>query len=335
MGEMSVNNALLAGPEAVRIHDVDELNHAVSGSNLEVVQLKPGILQAAIAHVSVGDFSIDQGTVNLPLRVRGGLDPRRYAIGVFHGGTHATYNGNQVDSSRLLYFMPGGELDGFFKEPYGWTSLIIPPRWIESMCPTSRRADALRLRTECRTFRPDAGKLAALRVAIDLMVAPHPIPAVVPEHSDWFVATMRNALGELLSALDDPFDREFRTLAHFSTARRAERYMRGRMDEPLCIDDVCTNMRVSRRYLEYSFNDAFGVSPSRYLRLMRLHEVRRRLKRPGSGTTVTDEALRLGFNHLSLFSIQYKKTFGESPSATLSAGTIGGTSPRLHLGTAT
>jgi AraC family ethanolamine operon transcriptional activator len=174
-------------------------------------------------------------------------------------------------------------------------------------------------------FRPDAGKLAELRVVLDAMVTPQPMPDPAPDHSDWFVAAMRNALGELLGALDDPSGKEFRTLAHFSTARRAERYMRERMDEPLCIDDVCMNLHVSRRYLEYSFNDAFGVSPSRYLRLMRLHEVRRRLKRRGAGMTVTSEALRLGFNHLSLFSVQYKKTFGESPSATLWAGT-GGTS---------
>jgi len=323
--EVSVNNALLADPDAVRINDVDELNHAVSGSNLEIVQLRPGILDAAIAHRSVGDFSIDRGTVNLPLRVRGGLDPRRYGIGVFDPGAQATYNGNQVDSSRLLYFMPGGELDGFFKESYGWTSLVVPAQWIESMCPASRRSEALHLRTECRTFRPDAKKLAELRFAIESMVTPHPISAAMPGESDWLVAALRNALGELLSALDDPFDKEFRALAHFSTARRAERYMRERMDEPLCIDDVCINLHVSRRYLEYSFNDAFGVSPSRYLRLMRLHAVRRCLKRPGAGTTVTSEALRLGFNHLSLFSVQYKKTFGESPSATLWTGT-GGTS---------
>jgi AraC family ethanolamine operon transcriptional activator len=80
---------------------------------------------------------------------------------------------------------------------------------------------------------------------------------------------------------------------------------------------------VSRRYLEYAFNDAFGTSPSRYLRLLRLHEVRRRLRKPDAPTTVTREALRLGFNHLSLFSLQYKKAFGESPSATLSARTPG------------
>ena len=74
---------------------------------------------------------------------------------------------------------------------------------------------------------------------------------------------------------------------------------------------------VSRRYLEYAFIDAFGTSPSRYLRLMRLHQVRRQLKTFGNATTVTDEAIRFGFNHLSLFSLQYNKAFGESPSVTL------------------
>jgi AraC family ethanolamine operon transcriptional activator len=108
-----------------------------------------------------------------------------------------------------------------------------------------------------------------------------------------------------------------RALAHFSIAHRAERYMRERITEPVCVDDLCVAMHASRRYLEYAFADAFGTSPSRYLRLLRLHEVRRRLKALGAGTTVTDEALRLGFNHLSLFAIQYKKAFGESPSATL------------------
>ncbi|HWM29988.1 MAG TPA: helix-turn-helix domain-containing protein, partial [Woeseiaceae bacterium] len=107
--------------------------------------------------------------------------------------------------------------------------------------------------------------------------------------------------------------------AHFSMARRAERFMREQIAAPLCIDEVCIALRVSRRYLEYAFSDAFGTSPSRYLRLLRLHEVRRRLKALGVQTTVTREALSFGFNHLGLFSVQYKKAFGESPSTTQAA----------------
>lgn len=53
--------------------------------------------------------------------------------------------------------------------------------------------------------------------------------------------------------------------------------MRDRMAEPICIDNICAALRVSRRYLEYAFIDAFGTSPSRYLRLKRLHQVRREI----------------------------------------------------------
>lgn len=64
---------------------------------------------------------------------------------------------------------------------------------------------------------------------------------------------MFNPGSQLLSALGAPFGKELRTLAHFSTARRAERCMGERMDEPVCIDGLCISLRVSRRYLEYSF----------------------------------------------------------------------------------
>ena len=320
MAEASASGDFADELDLLNVHDQDELSHAVSGSNLHLVQLSPGRLEATVSHYSIGDFSLDQGTVNLSVRVRGGLDPKRYGIGLFRPGAQAAYNGNRVDSSRLLYFMPDRELDGYFQERYGWTSLVIPADWIESISGTSRRTDLLQLRTDCRMIRPAREQLAELRLAAASIA--HPVMDAPPNHSDWLLTNLRNVLGQALSALDEPSRKETaHTLAHFSTARRAERHMRERIDEQLFIDDVCAALHVSRRYLEYAFTDALGTSPSRYLRLLRLHEVRRRLKRPGTGATVTGEAFRFGFNHLSLFSIQYKRTFGESPSATLGTHT--------------
>jgi AraC-like DNA-binding protein len=52
---------------------------------------------------------------------------------------------------------------------------------------------------------------------------------------------------------------------------------------------------------------------------LRLVEVRRRPRTLGNATTVTEEANRLGFSHLSLFSVQYRKLFGQSPSSILAS----------------
>ncbi len=86
------------------LHDVDELNHAVSGSDLELVQLKPGRLDAVLAQVTLGDFSIDQGSVNQSLRVCGRLDPQRFGIGLFPPHARATWNGNHIDRFARVVF---------------------------------------------------------------------------------------------------------------------------------------------------------------------------------------------------------------------------------------
>jgi AraC family ethanolamine operon transcriptional activator len=309
--------------------DLDDLNHAVSGSDLELVQLKPGSIDGTLSQVSLGDLSIDCGTVNLPLRARGALDARRFSLGTFLPGARATWNGHHVDGSQLIFFVPGKELNGYLSEGYGWTSLVVPPDWMASIAQTAWRSNMLQLTTDCRTLRPHPERLADLRNAAAHIVSPGGIPAD-PALADWLIADVRNALGAALSSLDtSPVKVMSRALAHFSMAHRAERYMRERIGEPLCIDDLCVAMHASRRYLEYAFADAFGTSPSRYLRLLRLHEVRHRLKSRAARTTVTDEALRLGFNHLSLFSIQYRKAFGESPSTTLEQATTPSARRRL------
>jgi AraC family ethanolamine operon transcriptional activator len=306
--------------QTLAFHDVDQLNHAVSGSNLELMQLKPGRLEATVNHLLLGDLYVDYGAANLPLRVRGGLDPQRFALGMFPSGTRATWNGNHIDPSRLLFFMPGRELSGFTSETYAWTSLVLPPVWVESISASLRQPGSLRLRTDCRLIHPGPVQLAELWKSVAAIVSSDPSLGNTTDSAVWLIADFRNALGGAMSAVEQPGrDLPFLAIAHFSLARRAECYMRERITEPLCIDEVCIALRVSRRYLEYAFTDAFGSSPSRYLRLLRMHEVRRRLKAPGEQTTVTREALGLGFNHLSLFSVQYKKIFGESPSTTLTA----------------
>jgi AraC family ethanolamine operon transcriptional activator len=74
---------------------------------------------------------------------------------------------------------------------------------------------------------------------------------------------------------------------------------------------------VSRRTLQYSFQEVLGINPVRFLRAMRLNGVRRDLKsgsRPAA--SVQDIAARWGFWHLGHFVTDYKRMFGELPSET-------------------
>jgi AraC-like DNA-binding protein len=309
-------------PISRRVQDMEELNRVISGSAFEVIQPRPGVLDASVSHARAGELSVDQGNINLPMRVRGSLDPHRHTIGLFKPGPEAAYNGNPVDSSTLLWFAPGGELDGHHREAHQWTAVTLPAEWLATMAAAARRPQNLLPFVACRALRPAPDDLREMQWAADAIVQGHTSNNSTVTDNGWLANSIRDAFSAFYSTLDEPIGRETsHTIAQFGVARQAERCIRERLTDPIPIDELCIALRVSRRYLEYAFRSAFGISPSRYARLLRLHEVRRRLRQPGAETTVTHEALRMGFNHLSQFAIQYKKIFGESPSTTL-AGDI-------------
>ena len=298
--------------------DLDELNHGISGADLEIIQLDPGDLEVHLVNFDVGEMSIDRGSVNRNLRVKGSLDADRYAVGLFHPGARAKLNGNSVHTSNLLFYNPDLELDGHLQEGYSWTSLIIPATWIESMSQAAKKLSFLTSNAGCKNLLPDPDNFQDLWSATDAILASLLQPELSEQGALILSLDVRNALGAVLGDFDTPTRKTVsRTMSHYRAAQRAERYMRERVSENLSIDEICAELGFSRRYLEYAFVDAFGTSPSRYFRVLRLHQVRRGLRNPVSGTSVTSEALRHGFNHLGLFSTQYRALFGESPSSTL------------------
>lgn len=102
-------------------------------------------------------------------------------------------------------------------------------------------------------------------------------------------------------------------------ARRAREFLIDNISEPMQIIDVCRELRVSRRVLQYSFQDLLNINPVSYLRLLRLNGARRELVNAGGRPVqVKDVVANWGFWHLSRFSSEYKKIFNELPSETLS-----------------
>ena len=75
---------------------------------------------------------------------------------------------------------------------------------------------------------------------------------------------------------------------------------------------------VSVRTLRSCCAEFLGMSPTQYVLLRRLKEVRRALREADPDmVNVADVAHRFGFAQLGRFAGRYRATFGETPSATL------------------
>jgi len=106
--------------------------------------------------------------------------------------------------------------------------------------------------------------------------------------------------------------------AHYRPFRHALDFMRANLHRDIYLDELARAAGMSERALRYTFADLLGVSPTRYLALLRLHEASRRLAAAGAGRlSVKSVAMSCGWWDLSRFAANYRRAFGEHPSDTL------------------
>lgn len=118
--------------------------------------------------------------------------------------------------------------------------------------------------------------------------------------------------GEVDCAVSNSFMRRRRIVA------QARDYVLEHKDRLTSVVELCECLHVSRRTLQYCFEDVLGMSPIQYLRIIRLNGARRELREPVSKVRrVSDVAADWGFGHLSQFANDYRKLFGQTPSECL------------------
>ncbi|MCX4140513.1 MULTISPECIES: helix-turn-helix domain-containing protein [Paraburkholderia] len=105
-----------------------------------------------------------------------------------------------------------------------------------------------------------------------------------------------------------------------SIVSEAREYVLANRERAINVPELCERLHVSRRTLQYCFQDVLGMAPATYLRTIRLNGARRDLCNASRDSrSVQDIAAAWGFWHLSQFATDYRKLFGMRPSDTLKA----------------
>lgn len=100
---------------------------------------------------------------------------------------------------------------------------------------------------------------------------------------------------------------------------RALRFIESQDGKTILIKDLCAHASVSVRTLHTLFVETFGVSPSRYLRIRKLHLIRAALAVADCRqATVSSICTRYGLSDGGRMASDYRALFNEYPSATLS-----------------
>ena len=113
-----------------------------------------------------------------------------------------------------------------------------------------------------------------------------------------------------------------------AVVERAVSIIEASVADPVSVSEVCSAAGASWRTLNYAFRERFGVTPKAYMKSVRLNAVYKDLRVADSATRVVDVANRYGFWHMGQFAADFRRHFGELPSATLRRSTrIGSPAP--------
>lgn len=297
--------------------DIDEQAALLNGWNQTYDQISAGPFHGSLLTVALGRTLLFREITSNSLHQCGGLEAGTVAVGVpLAISGNAMFCGRRCDGTQLHVFSGGDAFeflspcgldiagfvvsetalhDAFAPDELAWIKASLRRPHLRAAMPAARQRLRMVFSDVCEVLgqAPD--------VADDLLR---------------FSAMSRDVTAAIAAALSAGL--EYEDEPDIPLARRSSIVRKAR-DLALAVssvggvsvEDVCCVLGVSRRTLQYCFQETLGMKPSAYLRAVRLNGARRAMKEASS---VSDAATLWGFWHFGRFAHDYRQMFGELPS---------------------
>ena len=324
-GSVAATAAVASVWQVARIEEVDEFNGLLEHVEGCLVQRRRGSLNATQSSIHLPGLAVDFTSLEASFLMTATVRPGFVAYNIpLNRQTRHDYNGVASGDRRIFLHEPGAAVH-ITGEKVRVCSILWPAeRWLGTY----------------HTFfhqDPDlpAGGTVALEVAprdlarITSLVAEarRMLEKALADGTEWrqcwsilegeLKLALMEASGPRVPMLEP--SRHHRNL--HALAARCEEYLNGHPDARLSLEDLCAVTGASARSLQLAFRQQLATTPMRYLKLHRLHHLRRLLRQGGPpGATVQSIAAECGFCNMGQLAVEYKALFGESPSLTLAAG---------------
>ncbi len=325
---------LKANDGTLLLYDLLSLNEVFGMGNIETVLLDPDgtrTIVDSLAQEGAFAYSIE---TPCSLRIRLTLPHNWCLLGYIHHTDESSWcHGLSLATDTAFTALPEGHSEFMFSAGSRFTLLMMPLQWLHDKFSEmdSRSAAPSRLHTIYRLADPAAAqRLRTLYEEVRRQITNASPTWEVPRPATRAVidtdALLEGHLAASLSVTADelPNYRSRARRRRYVAVQRTEQFIRANLRNDIYINEMCDAAEVSERTLRYAFDDLLGISPNRYLSMLRLCTACKSLAASdASRRSVKSVALSCGLWDLSRFANSYRRAFGELPHTTLMRNPIG------------
>ena len=316
-GDMSHAPLFARGVSFCAFTDVSEQARAFDGWHLNYIQMSGGSFHGSSSILTLGGIRLLVENLDKVILQRGAVPTDRLALAVpleLEGLARMCGEKSGRDSLHVFSSLP--EFEFYSPDHHVLVNVEIEPDKLLSE-PMRVLAASLRARSLAPVIPMASEAAESLRILLQhTMAAPTESSRAQDEEAygrlELLERTILYALSEVL--WESPIATgSGRPAKHWALVNSVQEKLQDASTCPLSIAELCVQLGLSRRTVQYAFHDALNLNPVAYLRAVRLNHVRRELRH---GESVTFAATKWGFLHLGSFAQDYRNMFGELPSAT-------------------
>lgn len=304
----------------IHCNDIDALAEQIRGWDLEFTQLSSGRFAATGIMLPLGSTLLGLTACNRSLLSH--VQPPCECLSIVlptRRSAPTFFRGKELTEGQCIVISPHADAEWITRGKSLGILLALSEDALRAI--PRRNGDFLRSAEGARVLTPGPRWTATVLGAIDWILDAHRrnpeytnSRSVRADWQDLMTCSLLNAVKN-----SAPRRNHRSELLHRHTAvERARAFVHDHLSSAISLADLCIHAHAQARSLEYGFREMLDMSPVSYIRAMRLNRAHHLLLSSKTlERTITEVALDCGFGHLSQFAMDYRKFFGESPSATL------------------
>jgi len=303
--------------------DADEQARNLSGWRQTYDQLTPGAFTGSVSELCLEQITVFCETTSHALRQTCEVGSDAYWFGIpLQNNGPGLIDGHLIADDALAVMRGRDEFELMTAGGYRILGVVIEEAELRAHACEVERIDFSDDVLSRQILNVGAPRKASLCDALSVLLltaqaGPQPLSTAASRNVQSCVLAMLFDLG--VSPPTDDLSESRSKSDRYWIVMQARDYILAHRDRPVAVPELCRQFHVSRRTLQYCFEETLGMTPMSYLRAIRLNGARRDLSSAQAMVprTVQSVAADWGFWHLSQFASDYRKLFGKRPSESL------------------